>query len=82
MMIIILSHFFCDRELMNRLGSFLSNMNESSACVTIGATKGIIVKQDEQEIDEISEVSVGYGCRENNDMLVSVHIMIRPCAFM
>jgi hypothetical protein len=57
-------------------------MNESSALVSIGATKGIMVKQDELEIDEIGGVSVGYGCGENNDLLVSVPIKIRPFALM
>uniref|UniRef100_A0A8C4ZSU6 Adhesion G-protein coupled receptor G2-like n=1 Tax=Gadus morhua TaxID=8049 RepID=A0A8C4ZSU6_GADMO len=58
-------------KFMNNLDSYLTKMNESSALVSIGATKGIMVKQDELEIDEIGGVSVGYGCGENNDLLIA-----------
>ena len=67
---------------MNHLDSFLPEINGSSALVSIGGAKGVIVKQDELKIDEFSEVSVGYDCGENNDMLVSVPFMIRPSALM
>ncbi|KAK0151845.1 Adhesion G protein-coupled receptor G3 [Merluccius polli] len=45
-------------DLMKNLSSVLSLMTESSAVVSFGDTKGVIVKQDKEDI---SEVSIGYS---------------------